>query len=184
MCYLEIRFSSSSDGRHSGSDLKFNDHDVDNIFSRGHTYQPSVSPTFSLSAFSMLTNVFSTRCVVSLQDRTLPDDDAAEGDMRHVSLYVSAGGKGEVVKKRGCKCTASHLCKLGGTAYPPTVAIGRRCVQRQRQLYTSRSWSTKGRTYTRLLEHDPTHACGAAERYLSSRSRIELMSFMRLRPQR
>ena len=86
MCHLEIRFSSSSDGRHSGSDLKLDDRDVDNIFSRDRTYQPSVSPTFSLSASSTLTNVFSTRYVVSLQDRTLPDDDAAEGNTSHVSL--------------------------------------------------------------------------------------------------
>ena len=87
MCHLEIRFSSSSDGRHLGSDLKLNDRDVDNIFPRDRTHQTSVSPTFSLLAFPILTNAFSTRYVVSLQDRTPPDDDDdAEGNTSHVYL--------------------------------------------------------------------------------------------------
>ena len=86
MCRLEIRFSSSSDGRHSNSDLRLNDHDVDNIPPRDRTYQTSVSPTFSFLALSILTNAFSTRYIVSLQDRTLLDDDAAEGNRSHVSL--------------------------------------------------------------------------------------------------
>ena len=78
MCHLEVRFLRS--------DLKLNGHDVDNTSPRDCTYQTSVSPTFSPQTLSILTNAFPTRYVVSSLDRTLPDDDAAEGSTSHVSL--------------------------------------------------------------------------------------------------
>ena len=63
---------------------KVNEHHVDRISSGDRTYQASVSPTLSLLAFSIFTNAFYRRYVVSLQDQTPPDDDAAEGSTGHV----------------------------------------------------------------------------------------------------
>lgn len=80
MCQMEIRFSVGN----SGSDLKLDGHDVDRVSSRDSTYQTSVSTMLSLFNFSVPTSTSHTRYVVSLQNQTFPDDDAAEGNTHHI----------------------------------------------------------------------------------------------------
>jgi len=58
-------------------------HHVDPISSRNCTHQTSVSPVFS-SDFLGVHDAFYRRYVISLQDQTIPDDDAAEGNTSHV----------------------------------------------------------------------------------------------------
>ena len=67
-------------------DLKL-DHHVDRISSRDRTYQSPVSSALSLSTFlHSIQLFFHARYFTSLQSRSLPDDDAAEGYTSHVSL--------------------------------------------------------------------------------------------------
>ena len=72
-----------------GSDLRLK---ISNLIVMSTTYPPGTAPIKAQSVlhfliwFSSIQHFFHGRYVISLQDRTLPDDDAAEGNTNRVSL--------------------------------------------------------------------------------------------------